>query len=483
MRFPSAIPVVLATLVATAATGCVSAPDRSQSDLYFGFTRLDPVAESSIPDSYLIVTDGRIDEVGSGPPPSGAFRSRRDLTGRFALPGFVDAHAHITAGPHNLEIVDGKPLVTIESVDSITRFNGRMALAFGVTSVRNPGGDAEANARYDARVASGEWLGPDAVHAGPVIQPPPMGGHAFAYPTTDAEWDAEAKRQADLGMRYFKLYVSLTDDELAKGIAAAHRHGLRAMAHLNRVSWARAVELGMDDLTHALPTSPDLLEPEARERYLAQADATSRFMYRWFELVDWNAPKASALIRELAERKIGVDLTLVVNWGVYNGDLTDSLVPKDLEKYVHPATLEASRKFAAASTSGWTPDDYRRARATLPKVFELVRRLDAAGVPLMVGTDGHGGSPWYAKELELHAEAGLPVWEVLRLATTWGAARIGLGDRTGRLEPGFEADVVFLRDNPVESLARVRDVDLVVSNGRAFGFEELTAGADSVGPR
>ncbi|MEZ4587086.1 MAG: amidohydrolase family protein [Gemmatimonadales bacterium] len=358
-----------------------------------------------------------------------------------------------------------------------------MALAFGVTSVRNRGSDPEANARYDRRVAAGEWLGPDAVHAGAVIQPPPMGGHAFAYPKTDAEWDAEAKRQADLGMRWLKLYVSLTEEELAKGIAAAHRHGLRAIAHLNQVSWARAVALGIDDLTHALPTSPDLLEPDARARYLAQSDATSRFMYRWFELVDWDAPGASALIRALAERRIGVDLTMVVNWGVYNGDLTDSLLPKDLERYVHPATLAASMKFAARASAGWTPDDYQRARAALPKVFELARRLDQAGVPLMLGTDGHGGTPMYAKELELHAEAGLPPWEVLRIATTLGAERIGLGDRTGRLEPGYEADVVFLRRNPLEGVGRVSEVELVINNGQAHRFEELTAVADSAARR
>jgi imidazolonepropionase-like amidohydrolase len=470
MRFAVATAVVL--LLVLGLSGPIVG--QSRPDLYFGFTRLDPTSESVTPNAWLIVTDGRISKVGSGTPPAGSKYVRHDLSGRFALPGFVDAHAHITAGPHALTMVDGKPLVTIESVDSITRFNARMALAFGVTSVRNPGDDPEANARYDARVKSGDWIGPDAVHAGAVIQPPPFGGHAFAYPRTDAEWDAEAARQAKLGMRWFKLYVSLTEEEVAKGIAAAHRHGLRAMAHLNQVSWARAAELGIDDLTHALPTSADLLESGARERFLAEADATSRYMYRWFELVDWNAPKASGLIETLAKRQIGVDLTMVVNWGVYNADRADSLNPKELERYVHPATLAASRKFAARSAAGWTPEDYQRARAVMAKVFEMARRFDQAGVPLMIGTDGHGGGPIYAKELELHAEAGIPIWEVLRLATTLGAERIGLGARTGRLAPGYEADIVFLRGNPLDDLARAREVDLVVSNGKAFRFEELT---------
>ena len=140
--------------------------------------------------------------------------------------------------------------------------------------------------RYDESVRSGVWIGPDGVHAGAAVQPPPFVGNAFVYPRTDAEWDAEARRQAGLGMKYFKLYVSLTDDELAKGIRAAHKNGLRAIAHLDRISWTRAAELGIDDLTHALPTSPDLLEPESRREYVASLGADSKFMYRWFELVD-----------------------------------------------------------------------------------------------------------------------------------------------------------------------------------------------------
>ncbi|MCH7686283.1 MAG: hypothetical protein IH899_06340, partial [Planctomycetes bacterium] len=83
----------------------------------------------------------------------------------------------------------------------------------------------------------------NAVHAGAAAQPPPFGGSAFVYPETEDEWRAEAERQADLGMKYFKLYVSLTEDELATGIRVAHDQGLRAIAHLDQVSWTRAAAL------------------------------------------------------------------------------------------------------------------------------------------------------------------------------------------------------------------------------------------------
>ena len=468
-------------LCATAVFGCAlrtPSADDSQADLYYGFTLIDPASESIRNDAYLVITDGRISEVGSGAPPQKPFRTRRALPGRFGLPGFVDAHAHITAGPHKVAIVNGAPAVTIESVDDVTQFNARMALAFGVTTVRNPAGDPVANARYDQNVRSGAWIGPDAVHAGAAIQPPPFVGNAFVYPRSEADWNAEARRQAGLGMKYFKLYVSLTEDELGKGIRAAHENGLRAIAHLDRVSWTRGAELGIDDLTHALPTSPDLLEPESRQQYEAGLGADSTFMYRWFELVDLDGPLMRHMIELLVKKQIRVDLTLVVNELVYNVDDIDRVLPVEERKYSHPVVREAGNRQLKASATGWTEDDFRRARAVMPRVLQFARRLYEAGVPLMIGTDGHGGTPTYARELQLHVDAGIPAWDVLRLATSLSAQRVGLGERTGRIALGLEADVVFLKGNPITEIGNVKRVDTVITNGRAYTFDELTVMAN-----
>lgn len=95
-------------------------------------------------------------------------------------------------------------------------------------------------------------------------------------------------------------------------------------------------------------------------------------------------------------------------------------------------------------------------------------------MPLIIGTDGHGGTPTYARELQLHVDAGIPIWDVLRLSTSLGAQRVGLGERTGRIAVGLEADVVFLSGNPLSDLGNVKRVDIVMTNGRAYSFEELT---------
>jgi imidazolonepropionase-like amidohydrolase len=367
---------------------------------------------------------------------------------------------------------DGALVLAMKVDDSITRRNGRVALARGVTTVRNPGGSPHANAHYDRMIATGEWIGPEARHAGAVHQPPPLGGEMVRYPRSEAEWRAAAALEASLGMKYFKLYTDLSEQELAIGIRAAHEHGLEAIAHLNRVSWTRAIELGIDGLEHALPTSADLLTPEARVQYLAEQDGTSRFMYRWFELADFDSAPIRNLVSLMAREKTVANLTLVVNELVYNTDDLARVLPDSERKYIDPAARAVFESQLRASATGWTPEDFERARAVGPKVLAFARLLHEAGVPMMIGTDS-GGGLMLAREAELHHDAGIPTWDVLRMATSRAAEIMKMGDRIGRIREGYEADLVILEEDPSIDVRAIGRVHGVLVNGRFFRSSDL----------
>lgn len=473
MRHARFLAVVSFALLAALA-GCATAgAPPSGVEVYYGFTLIDPERERRVENAYVVVAGGRIVDVGHGDLPARlAGAPAHNLSGAYAMPGFIDAHAHITAGPHRIERRDGAPALTMESVDDVTRYQARVALGFGVTTVRNPGADPEANARYDAMIVAG-GVGPEALHAGAVMQPPPFVGNAFSYPQSEAEWDAEAARQAALGMTYFKLYHGLSEDELAAGVRAAHAHGLRAIAHLDGVSWTRAIELGVDGLEHALPTSADLLEPGQREAHLAELGPDSKFTYRWFERVDYDGPLMQALIAAIVREGVDINLTLVVNELLYNVDRLDEVYPPAWRAYAHPDMAAAAAPMLRASATGWSEDDFARARAAMARVLEFARRLYEAGAAMMIGTDAGGGTPFYARELELHVEAGIPVWAVLRMATSDAADMMGIADRTGRIRPGLEADIVFLRADPSADVGAAEDVHAVLSNGRFYLASEL----------
>ncbi len=135
--------IIAAWMVTMLAGGAHAAPAQPGTDVYYDFTLIDPATTRKTADAWTEVTDGRIVAIGQGRPPAAAPEQRRhDLGGRYVLPGFIDAHAHITAtGIQKVEFKDGKPIVTSESDDRVTRHNARIALARGVTMVRNPGGD------------------------------------------------------------------------------------------------------------------------------------------------------------------------------------------------------------------------------------------------------------------------------------------------------------------------------------------------------
>ena len=465
------MPRFLAHAAVAALALAVAAPLAAADDtpqLYSGFTLLDPETRTTTPDAWLVVREGRIDRVGSGALPSGDYE-RHDMAGLYALPGLIDAHGHLTAGPQRVTMVDGAPRIEITTGDEFSRLNGAVALAFGATSVRDPGGAADAAARYDAMIASGAWIGPEALHAGEIIQPPPFVGRSFAYPRTPAEWDAEAARQAAAGMTYFKLYVGLTEEELALGAKAAKAHGLIPIAHLNGVSWTRALELGVEQFEHALPTSPALLEPEARAQYAFGAD----YMTRWWELADLDGPLMRELVARLVAQRAEVDLTTMVNELLYFADEWETRFPEfagELPDYFHPEMLAALASNYAAMAAV-PPEQLARSKAVWPKVLAFVRLLHEGGVRLMIGTDGTGGSG-LGYELQNHVEAGIPVWEVLRMVTSGNAELIGLTD-TGRIAPGLEADMLFLKADPLADVGNIEQVAFVVDNGRLHEREAL----------
>lgn len=464
--------LLMYALIGLTLAGCHRTNSLSEGTLYHGFTMIDPATREKSANAWMVVNQGKITDLGHDAMPDGLQHSV-ELNGLFALPGLIDAHAHITAGPHQVKIMDGQPLVTIESDDEITQFHARVALAFGITTVRNPGGDPEANAAYDEKILSREWLGPEALHAGAVVQPPPFGGKAFVYPRSQQAWLEEAKRQADLGMKYFKLYVSLTEDELRQGIEAAHTYGLEAIAHLDDVSWAKAIELGIDGLEHALPTSPDLLVEPARQEFLNTKGPDSKHFYRWFELVDLDSAPIQDLIHQLVRKEIQLNLTLSVNQWTYHTDDLNTVWSTEDQKFGHPESVQAVLGFLRMSAAGWDATDYQRAKATMPKVLEFARRLHQAGVPMMIGTDSNGGGPLLASEAQLHVDAGIPVWGVLNMLTHQAAAMLGISDRIGRFAKEMEADIVFLEQDPLEDIANIKTGHSVLVNGEYSTHEAL----------
>lgn len=441
---------------------------RPPADLYWGATLLDPVTRRAVPDSWIVVQGGKIVRVGKGRLPKEIPADRRhDFRGHFLTPGLFDTHAHIALGSMTVKVVDGKPRLEIVHDPAITAHNARMLLAHGVTTIRDTGEDTGHGAAYARDERAGRILGPEALMAGDIIDRSPMDfvGLLANLPAA-GPIDAIVRRQKAAGVDYIKLYAHLTEDDLKQGIAAARANGLRTVGHLETVSWTRAAELGIDSLTHMMPIHADLLPPDKREAYRTTTRGGGFSFFEWFELVDLDGPEIKQMIRTLKEKKVHVDGTLIVFYLAFFGD---NAAIRDADLAEAPPALVANWKAGFRFDVGWKPEDYRRAQAAWPKVLRLTRMLHDAGVPMTLGTDM--ANPFTApgvslsREMELHVKAGIPAWDVLAMATSDAARILGMGDRTGRIAPGFEADAVFLTADPRLDMANMRRVAAVLNDG------------------
>ena len=94
----------------------------------------------------------------------------------------------------------------------------------------------------------------------------------------------------------------------------------------------------------------------------------------------------------------------------------------------------------------------------LPRLRETVRHAQQIGVRIIAGADS-GYTPDDPHRL-------LAQIDVIQAATSRAAECIGISGRTGAIRAGLEADLIVLDRNPLDDINAVRDVLLVVNDGR-----------------
>ena len=120
-------------------------------------------------------------------------------------------------------------------------------------------------------------------------------------------------------------------------------------------------------------------------------------------------------------------------------------------------------------TGFYTPVVEEKVRAVGPFAESIVERARRWGVKMAFGTDAgvfpHGDN---AGELALMRKGGMTDREVLASATTVAAEVLGLENEIGRVAPGFSADIIAVKGNPLEDVAVLEAVDWVMVRGRVI---------------
>jgi imidazolonepropionase-like amidohydrolase len=361
---------------------------------------------------------------------SSAAKNVINLTGKYIIPGLFDMHAHVANVLKN-------SYNQSESQNML-----RMLLAYGVTTIRNPGGPTEQSVALRENVSEGKIVGPQIFTAGQLLNTPQMPvPFVEKQVQTDQDVRQEVRNQVAAGVDYVKLYVGLAPKLVKVAINEAHSNGIKVIGHLHLTSWTDAANLGIGDnktavnhidaLTHGVPVTPSLLSKENQQKFLEAGDGPFDH-FLWLDLVDLNGPEINEMIRAVASNSIPVDPTL---------DIYELMIKGEPEyQYL------------------W------------PKVLQLTKMMYDNGVPILSGSDipnfdlVPGASLHH--ELELLVEAGISPLEVIKIATRNGAQALGIEEEVGTIESGKQADMVILSENPLDDISNTKKIEAVINNGQ-----------------
>jgi hypothetical protein len=403
----------------------VSAPQKPVLAVV-GATLIDGTGSAPIPDSAVVVRNGRIVAAGSrsavNVPQAAEIVSGK---GKVLMPGLWDMHAHIEQSEW-----------------------GAAYLAAGVTTVRDCGGEFEVLTAFRDAAHSDQSLSPQMLLAG-VVQ--------GKDPEMDWEWEAitpdqvpaAVKHYHDAGFQQIKILDSLSLEVLKALSIEAHRVGMTVTGHVpNGISTVQAVEAGEDQISHA--------------RFAAYPwriwNADSRP-----PTADFESPAFKEAIQLFKEHITVFDPTLV------HYEIPGCSPGEFCEPGIAKAPAELARDFVHRQ-----PDPQAKERR---RVFEEEIRaigiLHRAGLRIVAGTDQ--GVPGYSlhRELELHVKAGFTPMEAIQSATIVPAKVMNLDKEVGTIEAGKRADMILLDANPLEDISNIRTVRTVIANGRMFDSASL----------
>lgn len=461
--FTPAMCIVLISLL-----GCAR---QAPHDLAITNVRVYDSRSTTVIDAQTVLVDG--DSIAAVVKSSEPFTADSVIqgNGRLLVPGFVDTHVHLRQ-----LLQRGETMPASIDSDSIEPYRDRLArrfLPYGTTNIVDMG---QPEAWMDVTLSWQEHPSPDVptlFNAGGALisdldwdQNPPA-HHAVVSSPEEAA--GRVRAYAARGVRHIKLYWKLEVDEMAAAVDAAHELGLSVYAHTdnNMVSIPAALDLGVRDFEHfftLIPSTLNLREHRDRlnDRYgVGNPRNIDEFAARMVYLFDYVKadPELDGRLRELIDRLAaeGASLSTALN--------------------VLGAAAGAENS-AFCSFDAWPPreapelsyDDSQRRelREAFTVMMDYVRLAHEKGVKLRIGTDCELGGRALLAELMLLSEAGIPVADVLRIATLNGAEALRIDDRYGSIEPGMKADFVLFEKDPLDDYHNFMRGRIVIKGGKRF---------------
>jgi imidazolonepropionase-like amidohydrolase len=362
-------------------------------------------------------------------------------SGKTVMPLMVDAHCHVG-------LLKGTEIAASNFTPANVSRQLDQYLAYGIGTVLSLGTD-QPNGFFLRDASRTEVLGGASYYTAgfgfgvPRGTPPAAFGPSILRPASADDALQKMRHLATLKPDYIKIWVDGTPRMLPEIyraiIAEAHTSNIKVAAHVYYLEDARQlVDAGVDVLAHSI-----------RDEEVDDA------------LIDAMKKKNVYYIPTLCIEEFGLSYgTVSPGW------FTDPFFMRSLE----PGVWDLLNSDAYRKQQEEDKDKERKIKAFAIAKKNL-HKMDSAGVKIAMGTDS-GAQPVRAqgfsehRELQLMAEAGVPVLKVIGYATRNGAALLGIDGQTGTLQPGKKADFLLLDADPQLDVRATQNISGVWKNGK-----------------
>ena len=356
-----------------------------------------------------------------------------DLSNYFCLPGLIDMHTHISED-HYRPLVDYLTMTQQEQI-AIGRGLVKKTLLAGFTSVRDLG----------VYIAWTDKLLRDEINAGLTNGPRmqisgfyltiPGGGGDIDVPGYTGNIPAHIRQGVTQGTENFRLRA-----EAAVAGGADVLKMIASGAVLAYGSLPGSPEMTSDEIAAVVAVGHN-----AGIKVTAHAHGTQSIKEAILAGVD--SIEHASLIDDEGIR-LAKEHNVALSMDIYNGDYIDSAGEEEEEFLIKNREITEEQR-----------DSFTKAHQ--------------AGVRIVYGTDAgvypHGDN---AKQFSYMVKNGMTPTEAIQAATIHAADVMGWGNQVGQINAGFFADIVALRDNPIDDIKALENIEVVIKGGRLFKLEE-----------
>lgn len=422
-----------------------------------------------------------------------------ELKNQYVIPGLIDAHCHSTLTSQSTLNLSGLPTLLRQF-----RRNYIQQLARGVTTIRDMGAMPKMLQNGLAMIARGDIPGPRVVYCNaftniqgghPDIAPQDISvfsGIIMAFTGNSNLWfqnmsDLETKMTQNTAgdASFIKLTMDkksvlcgrgaipfYSDEHLRVIMDFAQKHSLPTAAHVHtRFGFDRALQYGVSSMEHSVADA-EITDREAllmAQKKIALVPTMIIAQMLAAEEAYAQLPpsyRTDFIAREMAIRR----------------KYLNSMLDDDIEPDIHQANISSLRNYQKYGCEQLYARGKFHARPDL--YFDILLRgpenllkMKQAGVLIGCGTDSgvpllYHGTLW--REMQMLGRIGFTPKDVLRCATINNARIVGMADKIGSIEEGKFADMVVLKENPLEKIEACRTPQMVIKEGRIYDVSRKT---------